>query len=73
MLETGFSGAILKGLCDRQILKTGRTGTTRFGREDTGEFRANLLTEEQNLALQHIRSSFAKKKLCFIKRGYFFR
>lgn len=65
--ETGFSGAILKGLCDRQILKTEERVLHRFGQEDTGEFRANRLTEEQNLALQHIRGSFAEKSCVLLK------
>lgn len=59
--ETGFSGAILKGLCDRQILKTWKNGYYIVSDGRIRGIQGKSFNGRTKLALQHIRSSFAKK------------
>lgn len=66
--ETGASPAVLKALCDKGILAIEERHVSRL-KEETGEtVPCNALSEQQEKALQSIRTEFGKKD-CVLLQG----
>ncbi len=66
--ETGASPAVLKALCDKGILAIEERHVSRL-KEETGEtVPCNTLSEQQEKALQSIRTEFGKKD-CVLLQG----
>lgn len=65
--ETGCSAAVLKGLCEKQILQVEERVVSRLGRETQEGSNVNSLSDGQEHALQEIRAAFEKKDCVLLK------
>ena len=69
LTESGCSTAVLKSLCEKQILKVEERPVDRYGGKVAGEIRmCRDLTPEQSAALEGIRSAFLEKE-CVLLQG----
>ena len=64
---TGCSAAVLKGLCDKQILKTEVRAISRLGEDAIEVNPYHSLTPGQEQALHEIRSAFEEKDCVLLK------
>lgn len=64
---TGYSAAVLKGLCDKQILRTEMRAVSRLGQDVVEANHYHSLTAEQEQAWHEIRSSFEEKDCVLLK------
>lgn len=65
--ETGCSAAVLKGLCEKQILRVEERVVSRLGQETQEGSNVNSLSDGQEHALQEIRAAFEKKDCVLLK------
>lgn len=65
--ETGCSAAVLKGLCEKQILRVEERVVSRLGKETQEGSNVNSLSDGQEHALQEIRAAFEKKDCVLLK------
>lgn len=65
--ETGCSAAVLKGLCEKQILQVEERVVSRLGQETQEGSNVNSLSDGQEHALQEIRAAFEKKDCVLLK------
>lgn len=65
--ETGCSVAVLKGLCEKQILRVEERVVSRLGQETQEGSNVNSLSDGQEHALQEIRAAFEKKDCVLLK------
>lgn len=65
--EIGCSAAVLKGLCEKQILRVEERVVSRLGQETQEGSNVNSLSDGQEHALQEIRAAFEKKDCVLLK------
>lgn len=66
--QSGGSVAILKSLCEKNILKIEERKVSRLGEDKAGEQQANPLSLQQESAIKQIRDYFTSKD-CVLLRG----
>ena len=66
--QSGGSAAILKSLCEKNILKIEERKVSRLGEDKAGEQQANPLSLQQESAIKQIRDYFTSKD-CVLLRG----